>query len=114
MSDAMTPTPAELARSFMSEFVNVDRVSFNFTNALGCYDTSNYSGDTARAALDAMLAKARKDALREAIQHIRNDAWPEDGTYGPEDAAIQNAERATVDVCVEAIQALIPTAEGEA
>lgn len=66
MSDAMTPTPAELARSFMSEFANVDRVSFNFTNALGSYDTSNYSGDTARAALDAMLAKAREDALREA------------------------------------------------
>jgi hypothetical protein len=52
--------------------------------------------DDLRAVQDA-LATARRDALQSVLDNIREWAWPEDGTYPPEDQAIQNAERGTVE-----------------
>ena len=47
-----------------------------------------------------------------ALKAIMENAWPEDGTYGPDEKDIENAERATVEVCTEAIAALPAVAPG--
>jgi hypothetical protein len=49
------------------------------------------------AALTAQLATAREDALQSVLDNIRQWAWPQDGTYPPEEQAIQNTERWTVE-----------------
>lgn len=51
---------------------------------------------------------AYKRGVEDCIRVVKEGAWPEDGTYGPEDAAIQTAERATVDFAVEEMRALLP------
>jgi hypothetical protein len=48
----------------------------------------------------------------DALKAIMENAWPEDGTYGPDEKDIENAERATVEVCTEAIAALPAVAPG--
>jgi hypothetical protein len=76
MSDACKPTAVDLAQSIMREIEAAERVSFSFKNAIGNYDTSNYSGKTARAALDRIRQDAREEALREAaaIAQQKHDA----------------------------------------
>jgi hypothetical protein len=59
----------------------------------------------AEAAEDA-LATARRDALQSVLDNIREWAWPEDGTYPPEEQAIQNAERWTVEFIESQIRAM--------
>jgi chromosome segregation ATPase len=55
---------------------------------------------------EAALATARRDALQSVLDNIREWAWPQDGTYPPEEQAIQNAERWTVEFIQSQIRAM--------
>lgn len=61
-----------------------------------------------RAHVETLEAAAYERGVEDCIRAVKEGAWPEDGIYGPEDAAIQTAERATVDFAVEEMRALLP------
>ena len=56
----------------------------------------------------AETAAAVAAALMQAAEAVKREAWPDDDIYGPDEKQIESAERATVEVAVETILALIP------
>lgn len=68
-----------------------------------------YEEYTHRAALDAMLAKAREDALREAASVCRDNAPRIEHDSTQDD----RMHEAILERAARHIEALIPTAEGE-
>lgn len=81
-----------------------------------------WDGHTTEAKYAAIVEASRRTGLvreligavlQEAAAAVRAASWPEDGVYDESDQmekAIQNAERATVEIAVDAILALNPDA----